>query len=225
MAHISPELKFVLASRSPRRLELLQMLVPLAAIEVVPPRDPHERGFEGLHELGAIEQRLSLIAREKAQDTWEQLTSRGGHKSQNLVVIAADTIIVANDVRTDRLQVLGQPPDDETWPDVVRHWFLDYYACDPHLALTGLCVQTETHWTIERIVQTHVQMSEDAARWLDWYIGTGEPRGKAGGYAIQGAGSVFVRFVDGSISNVIGLPLEALLEIFKELPEHVSRPH
>ena len=57
----------------------------------------------------------------------------------------------------------------------------------------------------------------DVERHLEWYIGTEEPRGKAGGYAIQGAASIFVSKVAGSLSNVVGLPLECLLEILEEL--------
>lgn len=225
MPQLVPQSKFILASRSPRRLELLQLLVPRDRIEVLPPRNPEELGFDGLHDMPAIRERLGQIARSKARDVWEQLAAQGRRDPADLVVIAADTTIVARDHRNDRLQVLGQPPEDDTWPEVVRHWFLDYYVCDPHQALTGVCVQTAENWTIERIVETAVQISADSARWLDWYIATGEPRGKAGGYAIQGAGSVFVTGVWGSLSNVIGLPLEALREIFQALPDHVRRPH
>ena len=53
--------------------------------------------------------------------------------------------------------------------------------------------------------------------WIEWYLDTGEPIGKAGGYAIQGAGSVFVTQVEGSLSNVIGLPLEDTVALFEQL--------
>jgi septum formation protein len=65
-------------------------------------------------------------------------------------------------------------------------------------------------------------MIADVENHLEWYIGTEEPRGKAGGYAIQGAGSLFISQVTGSLSNVIGLPLEALLEVFNELQIDVT---
>ena len=48
---------------------------------------------------------------------------------------------------------------------------------------------------------------------LDWYLSTQESRGKAGGYAIQGAGSIFVNRIEGSLSNVVGLPLETVFEM------------
>ena len=66
-------------------------------------------------------------------------------------------------------------------------------------------------------MKSEVTFRADSERWIDWYLATGEPKGKAGGYAIQGAGSIFVARVEGSLSNVVGLPLRELWEIFDEL--------
>ena len=66
-------------------------------------------------------------------------------------------------------------------------------------------------------MRTDVTFRADAKKWLDWYLDTDEPLGKAGGYALQGAGSLFVEQVTGSISNVVGLPLEAAIECLNEL--------
>src|SRR5205085_12507054 len=113
--------------------------------------------------------------------------------------------------------VLGQPPADDSWSAVVAHWFREYYAGKTHQALTALCVQTTRGQAAERIVRTAVTFVADVERRLPWYLATGEPRGKAGGYALQGAGSAFISRVEGSLSNVIGLPLEALLDAFDNL--------
>ena len=114
----------------------------------------------------------------------------------------------------NRFHVLGQPPQDETWPEIVSGWFRNLYAGRSHIAATALCL---TDWPagrrIERIVQSHVLFRDDVEPLLDWYIATGEPLGKAGGYALQGLASVFVTRVEGSITNVVGLPLEALIEL------------
>ena len=67
-----------------------------------------------------------------------------------------------------------------------------------------------------RTCRTEVTFRDDAEALLDWYIATEESRGKAGGYAIQGAGSVFVTHVAGSLSNVIGLPLELTVEMLHD---------
>lgn len=215
-------LRLVLGSRSPRRQELLALLAPHDRIEVLPPLQSEEAGFDGLHELPAIEQRLLEIARTKCADVCDQVAGQlaGSHDRPAArpvdAVITADTIIVARDPAA-RPMVLGQPPADETWDQVVRDWFRTYYAGRVHAAMTGLCVALRDGRTVEQIVRTEVTFIADVEPLLDWYLKTGEPRGKAGGYGLQGAGSLFVSQVAGSLSNVIGLPLEALRPILEEL--------
>ena len=68
----------------------------------------------------------------------------------------------------------------------------------------------------ERIVRSSVTFYDDIERRLDWYLATGEPRGKAGGYAVQGAASIFISRIEGSLSNVIGLPLRELFDVLTE---------
>ena len=204
--------RFVLGSRSPRRLELLQQIVPAEAIEVVPPRSATEASFAGLTDWEAIEGRVLDIARAKCADVLDQLKSRSS--GPRPVVISADTVVVVGE--TDRrLQVLGQPPDDPSWVDTVRGWFLDYYAGRTHEVATGFCVAHPDRPRVDRVVRSAVSIHADVSRWLDWYLATGEPRGKAGGYALQGAGSVFISRVDGSLSNVVGLPLRELIEALR----------
>jgi septum formation protein len=214
---------FILASRSPRRRELLGLLVPPGSIRVFPPRDASEAGFEGLATRAAIERRLAEIAGDKAADVsrqWES-TLADGMGTAPRVIIAADTTIVVS-AAGGTLKVLGQPPADDSWKETVRRWFREEYAGRTHLALTALCVIGPGGRKAERIVTTEVTMIADVENHLEWYIGTEEPRGKAGGYGIQGAGSVFVSQVTGSLSNVVGLPLEALLEVLNELQIDVT---
>jgi septum formation protein len=213
----APHWRFILASRSPRRRELLGLVVPTGRIVVVPPQDSSEAGFEGLHNLRAIQSRLAEIARKKAEDVAHQLSSadRATRGSERQIIIAADTAVVATGP-DGHLHVLGQPPADDTWQAVVRAWFRDYYSGRTHLALTALCVRETAGRLVERIVSTEVTFIADVEKHLEWYIETEEPRGKAGGYAIQGAGSIFISNVTGSLTNVIGLPLETLLDVFEE---------
>lgn len=204
---------YVLGSRSPRRLELLKQIVPPEAIEVRPPRSTVEDDFVGLADWAAIEARLLEIARAKCADVSEQI---GGIKpTRPTVLITADTIVVVGP-SDRRLRVLGQPPEDSTWSDVVRGWFKTEFAGRTHLVATALCVSWPGLRVVERVVRSTVTFHDDVDRWLDWYLATGEPRGKAGGYAVQGAGSIFVSRVDGSLSNVVGLPLRELLEVLTE---------
>ena len=206
--------RIILGSRSPRRRELLSLLVPSEEIEIRPPVNSDELGFDGLTTWLEIAQRLQLIAREKNDDVCEQISQDVSvHNDVPLLVLTADTTIVATD-SMNRFHVLGQPPQDETWPEIVSGWFRNLYAGRSHIAATALCL---TDWPvgrrIERIVQSHVLFRDDVEPFLDWYLATGEPRGKAGGYALQGLASVFVTRVEGSITNVVGLPLEALIEL------------
>ncbi len=200
----------MLGSRSPRRLELLQQIVPPDAIEVVPPLSSDEAGFDGLNEWPQIEGRLLEIARAKCADVLDQLSARPADPRR--IVITADTIVVVRG-KDGRLAVLGQPPEEASWREVVRRWFLDYYAGQTHEVATAFCVAKAGMPRVERIVRSAVTFHDNVTRQLDWYLATGEPRGKAGGYAVQGAGGIFISRIDGSLSNVIGLPLRELVEV------------
>jgi septum formation protein len=210
---------FVLGSRSPRRLELLGRIVPPKWIEVLAPRSADELSFDGLHDRAAIDARLREIALGKWDDVAEQIRLRGRGEATTPapVIVAADTIIVAEDA-SGRPIVLGQPPaDDPDWPETVRRWFREFYAGRSHRAATALCVGRAGERPLQRIVDSQVTFHADVDRYLDWYLATHEPLGKAGGYALQGAGSLFVSHVEGSLSNVVGLPLRELWDMLDEL--------
>jgi septum formation protein len=114
--------------------------------------------------------------------------------------------------------VLGQPPDDVSWQETVRRWFREDFAGKTHLVATALILeQVDNGKRVSRVVTSRVTFANDVDRWLDWYLATGESRGKAGGYALQGAGGIFVSKVEGSLSNVVGLPLAELLEMLAAL--------
>lgn len=209
--------RYILASRSPRRLDLLRQIVHPELIEVRPPATAHEAGFDDCADLDAIRNRLLSIARDKAEQVRAALNveEAGWHEVPRTLVISADTTIVVADRHGPR--VLGQPPEHDEWREVVGDWFRHHYAGRTHQAVTAVYVTTPDGRSAERVVETQVTFRADIERWLNWYLLTGEPRGKAGGYALQGAGSVFIEKVEGSLSNVVGLPLEALLDLFAEV--------
>lgn len=209
--------RYILASRSPRRLELLQQVVHPDLIVVTPPENPQEEGFDDCRDLSSIRLRLGSIARVKAEQVRSRLNEQESslHERPRTLIIAADTTVIVNP--TEQPSCLAQPPESDEWREVVRSWFLDFYAGKTHLAATAVCAITPDGRYSERVVETEVTFHENILSWLNWYLLTGEPRGKAGGYALQGAGSVFVKEVRGSLSNVVGLPLEALLELFAEV--------
>lgn len=204
----------ILGSRSPQRLDLLQQIVAADRITVCPPLNADEAGFDDLNTLDEFAERMREIVDAKSEDVIGQVECPGP-----AVVICADTTIIGCSDR-GRIHALGQPPEDD-WQNVVRQWFRDYFAGRTHTVMSGVSLSVLNADGIQsstwRTCQTRVTMREDADAWLDWYISTGEPRGKAGGYAIQGAGSVMVTAVEGSLSNVIGLPLEDTIEMLREL--------
>ncbi|MBT4863880.1 MAG: Maf family protein [Planctomycetaceae bacterium] len=216
----------VLGSRSPRRRELLQLLVAPDSIRVLPPTSRQECGFDGLHNWPSIESRLAEVASTKCDDVLSQLKAESANEidEQFAAVLTADTIIVVTE-ENGRLQVLGQPPEDDSCRDVVRNWFHRYYLGRTHTAATAICVATPAGRRVERVVTTRVSFhpaDEQTESQIDWYLATGESQGKAGGYALQGAGGVFISAVEGSVHNVVGLPLRELLNALSELEIDVA---
>ena len=206
----------VLASRSPRRIELLRLIVPPERILVQPPPSSEEAGFDGLQSLPEIVARLLEISRHKHDQTVQALQLQN---QPSAAIIAADTIVLATDDQK-RHVVLGQPPAGPGQDALVRRWFREYYAGREHQVLTGVYVSARGDRdpaTRSFVVTTVVRFHPDVDRWLDWYLSTGESTGKAGGYALQGAGSLFVDQVTGSLSNVIGLPIREVQAALWEL--------
>ncbi len=207
------DVRYLLASRSPRRRELLGLLVPPRQIDVMAPPSANEAGFEGLTTWAEIRQRIGEIAVDKARQVLVQI----GTPFRPTLVIAADTTVVVSQdqdggaelSRQHSLMALGQPPDDN-WQPVVKEWFLKHYAARTHWVVTALSLIPPEGPMDTAVVTTSVTFRADVETWLEWYLATGESVGKAGGYAIQGAGSLFVTGLQGSLTNVIGLPLEQL---------------
>jgi septum formation protein len=217
---ISSVWRLVLGSRSPRRLELLRQVWPAELIDIVPPSSTAEAHFEDVHDWPSIERRLGEIAGAKCDDVAAQVLGGAAYDNPTgPVVVAADTEVIVERAGGS-LHVLGQPPADDSWAETVRRWFREDYAGKTHLAATALCVERLSGTKpqrMTRIVTSRVTFVDDVDRCLDWYLASGEPRGKAGGYALQGAGSIFIAKVEGSLSNVVGLPLAELLEMLSAL--------
>ncbi len=211
----SPQYRWVLGSRSPRRRELLSHLVPPDQIEILPPSSTDEAGFDGLRDWSAIERQLREITRAKSENVIRQLNSRSPCCAK-LVVLSADTTVVARS-EADELIALGQPPEGEAGRAVVADWFRRYYFGREHWVATSVRVVVNGAEVRERVVRSTVWFSADGEAFLDWYLSTGESAGKAGGYALQGAGSLFISRVEGSLSNVVGLPIRETLEMAREL--------
>lgn len=182
------ETPFVLASGSPRRRELLEGLGLRFAVRST---DIDETPRPG----EAPDAYVLRLAREKAR-----AAARPGE-----LVLAADTTVVVDG------EILGKPLDDADAERMLR-----LLAGREHEVLTGVAVLCNGRVAAE-VARTAVRMAALTAREIAWYVATGEPRDKAGGYAIQGLGSLFVEAVSGNYSNVVGLPIPTVYRLFAEL--------
>jgi septum formation protein len=191
--------RLVLASASPRRKALLASVGVDVQVE---PADIDETPLPG-ERPEALVRRLSVAKAEAIA------------VAKNDMVIGADTVVVVDD------QILGKPIDED---DARR--MLELLSGRTHRVLTGVSVRGGDR------TETEVESAEVTMRFLSvadiaWYIGTGEPMGKAGAYAIQGFGSLFVPEIVGNHSGIVGLPLpmvDALLARFgRPLPTWLPR--
>jgi septum formation protein len=179
----------VLASASPRRADLLTQLG--LEFDVVAP-EIDESALAG-EDASAYVRRLAL---EKAAAV---------PAGAEAMVIAADTTVDLGG------EILGKPADD-------RHarQMLEALSGRTHRVHTGVAVRLGDR-TVSDVCTTLVTFVPLSGSAIDWYVATGEPIGKAGAYAVQGAGGVFVQRIRGSVSNVVGLPLHALARLAAEL--------
>ena len=178
----------VLASQSPRRRELLEQL---GIALVVRPAHADEAVLAGEPPRDYV----LRVAREKARTV------------DGALVLAADTAVVL------RGEVLGKPEG----PDDARR-MLRALSGTVHEVLTGVCVRRNAPALgieLDAVVSTEVTFAPLSPAEIDWYVATGEPLDKAGAYAIQGAGGAFVLRVDGSVSNVVGLPLAETADLLR----------
>lgn len=120
-------------------------------------------------------------------------------------MIAADTVVVLDDV------ILGKPSDAAD-----ARSMLTQLAGRSHRVLTGFCVLSEATEHVE-VVTTTVRFRPLAAEVIDRYVATGEPLDKAGAYGIQAGGGALVTEIEGSYSNVVGLPLVETLDALAAL--------
>jgi septum formation protein len=182
----------VLASGSPRRLELLRHL--RRPVEVRRP-DVDERPLAGECPMAYVD-RLALA---KAVAVAEALS--GQLALADVLIVAADTAIDLDG------QILGKPTDRA---DARR--MLAALSGRTHRVHTGVALVRRGE-IAQRVVSAEVDVVTLRPSDIDWYLATGEADDKAGAYALQGAAGAFVRTVRGSVSGVIGLPLADVVEL------------
>jgi septum formation protein len=187
-------LRLVLASSSPRRRELLGRLGLEPAVR---PADVDETPRRG-------EAPVDLVVRLASSKAAASAARREPGDLEE-VVLAADTEVVLDG------RVLGKPRDRD---DAAR--MLRWLAGRTHEVVTGVAVRRGGTARAVRVT-TEVRFRELSDAEIAWYVATGEPDGKAGAYGLQGAGAVLVDRIDGSDTNVIGLPLAETVRLLRQV--------
>ncbi len=182
----------ILASNSSRRKQLLELLqIPFEAVP--------SRVREELVQAPQPQQLALELAALKAREVANDYPARW--------VVGADTVVWLDG------KALGKPTGHE---DARR--MLELLQGRVHTVVTGLCVvRLDKGLQKNCAVSTLVEMRGLSDKELDWYVSTGEPMDKAGAYGIQGLGSMFITRIQGSYTNVVGLPIPELVRILREL--------
>jgi septum formation protein len=181
----------ILASASPRRAELLHsagFTFSVMAADVDETPLPAETASDY----------VLRVARAKAR----AVASTG--QAGGALILAADTAVVTGS------RIMGKPRDAEDSASM-----LAALSGTVHEVLTGVVVKAERRELVD-LVTTRVHFLRLSPADVAWYIASGEPDGKAGAYAIQGYAARFIDWIDGSWSNVVGLPIATVNRLLKE---------
>lgn len=189
-------MKFVLASASPRRKELLEKIG--LEFTIIPAEGEENMRFQDPAEA------VKDLSRQKAEEVSGRLAD-----GTDAVIIGADTAVSCGG------QILGKPKDEA---DARR--MLSMLQGQSHRVYTGVTLLIRQNGSVRVhgfFEETEVVMYPMEEEELDWYIKTREPFDKAGGYGIQGRCAVFIREIRGDYDNVVGLPVARLYQELKKL--------
>lgn len=181
----------ILASSSPQRKDLLETLgIPFRV-------DPSNFNEETVA-IADPEKRVAALALAKAKSV--------AARHRGTVVVGADTMVsIGGDV-------FGKPRNADHAREMLQR-----LNGQEHFVVTGVALyDTDTHHFLTDAVSTRLRFKTVNEAEIEAYVKSGEPFGKAGGYAIQGLGSFLVDAIDGDYQNVVGLPVERLKEMFAE---------
>ncbi len=183
--------KLILASRSPRRAEILNAVGwPFEAIAA----DIDESVLSGEDAVTYVQR----LARTKAETIAARVESG--------LVLGADTTVVIDN------EILGQPHNDD---DARR--MLKLLSGRWHEVVTGVALVRAGAETLVDHETTRVRFAELTDGEIDWYVASGEPKGKAGAYGIQGKAALFITEIEGDYFNVVGLPVRLVFEMSDKL--------
>lgn len=197
------EYKLYLASRSPRRKELLEKAGVKFQVKVPAKEElPAPKTIKKL----SPQKIVRLISEAKGLACVEELVEEN---IQRGLVLSADTLVFLNG------KVLGKPKDEAEAKAMLKQLSGNW-----HWVYTGVTVLELQNGKIKKKnihVSTKVKFFPLSKQRIEWYVGTGEPMDKAGAYGAQGFGSVLVERFSGSYTNVVGLPLGETLALLQEI--------
>lgn len=194
MSIFNKELRFVLASGSPRRKELLGEIIPSFDIIV------SEADEDSVPKTLAPKLYVEELAMLKAAASAKTID-----KKNNCIVIGADTVVTLDG------EILGKPADKTDAFNMLKR-----LSGRKHEVYTGYCVMRLKDGTsVSRAEKTEVYFKELTDEEITAYIETGEPMDKAGSYGIQGLGGRFINKINGDYNNVVGLPVSALRDVLE----------
>jgi septum formation protein len=187
-------MRLILASASPRRAELLVSAgfsfdVQPADVDETPLPDEPPTAY------------ALRVALEKGRAVEEACRNFG------TMVLSADTVVVAED------RILGKPADAREAESMLKT--LSGRVHEVHTAVVVYAFGREVH----EVVSTRVRLLPLSDDEIAWYIASGEPEGKAGAYGIQGRAARFIDWIEGSWSNVVGLPIATVYRLLKAVGE------
>lgn len=190
----------VLASASPRRQDLLRAM---GLDFQVHPSDIDEHPKPG-EDAASLVQRLALAKAVRCRESHPRC-----------LVLAADTVVVAQEPAEE---LLGKPTDPAAARSMLRR-----LSGRQHLVLTGMALVGPEGETAQQLARTQVTFLPLSDALIDWYVSSGEAYDKAGAYGVQGRAALFVSRLEGSWTNVVGLPLELLEALFRDAGQDFTR--
>jgi septum formation protein len=202
-------MKIILASESEWRKELFAWLdLPF---DVMP-----SNVDESIIEWDEPEEVVATLAAMKARAVAKQLNEQrvfGADDEEGLLVVGADTVISIDG------EIIGKPDNREHAKAVIQK-----LSGKKHEVWTGVClINTDTNEHMVEVARTEVEFRPIGEEELERYLNTNEWQGKAGGYQIQGAIKPFIKDLKGSYTNVIGLPLLTLVDMFEQWGVYVDQ--
>ena len=214
-------MRLVLASASPRRADLLRsagFTFEVLAVDADERPRPSEAPAAYVRRLAGEKsaRALDILSRSRAgvpplpkvsaRLAEARFAREGGSRTveDDIVVLGADTAVIVEGV------ILGKPRDDEDASAMLRR-----LSGRKHEVLTGVSLRTVAgeRGSVEVTSVWFAPLSPEA---VGWYVSTGEGRDKAGGYAIQGLASRWIQRIEGSYTNVVGLPVAAVAGLLEE---------